>query len=189
MSIKIINYKINNKKIILYMYNRHDFRLFMLIFKYKNKEKGDIMAKLGYMDVARYLYKKTNNMNNLKLQKMMFFAYIEYYEKYHEELFKDDFEAWVYGPVLPDLYYYFYKLLLSEDKIEKEIIDKNIQNVLNDIVEKYGNKDAFNLVELSHKNEIWINARQGLEEFEPSNIKLNIIQYYSNKDEKKQIKK
>jgi len=51
------------------------------------------MARLDYMEVARYLYKNTPRMSNLKLQKMMFFAYIEYYEKYQEELFKDDFEA------------------------------------------------------------------------------------------------
>ncbi|WP_375317216.1 hypothetical protein [Spiroplasma endosymbiont of Virgichneumon dumeticola] len=56
----------------------------------------DDKPELDYMTVARYLYNNVENCNNMKLQKLMFFAYIEYYKKYKKELFKDDFEAWVY---------------------------------------------------------------------------------------------
>lgn len=82
--------------------------------------------ELNYMDVAKYFYKNIEYMNNLKLQKLMFFAYVEYYKKYKKELFKDDFEAWVYGPVLPDLYYNFYKLLIPNNDKEDKINDKKI---------------------------------------------------------------
>lgn len=134
------------------------------------------MARLDYMEVARYLYKNTPRMSNLKLQKMMFFAYIEYYEKYQEELFKDDFEAWVYGPVLPELYNFFYQLLLDENS-KYSIKDEKIKKILDNVIKEYGDKEAFTLVDLSHKHPIWIKARGSLPEFQPSNIKLNIKKF------------
>ncbi|MDQ7983234.1 MAG: DUF4065 domain-containing protein [Spiroplasma sp.] len=148
------------------------------------------MAKLNYMDVAKYLYQNTNNnMSNLKLQKMMFFAYIKYYEKYGEELFDDEFEAWVYGPVLPDLYYSFYRLFLIEDnKDDQNIKDKNIKDVLNEVIKEYDNKGAFELVKISHEHFIWQKARNGLDEFEPSNNKLNIKKHL-NENIKTKIRK
>ncbi|WP_342276189.1 hypothetical protein [Spiroplasma endosymbiont of Nebria brevicollis] len=43
--------------------------------------------QLDYMDIARYLYNNVTVINNLKLQKMMFFSYIEYYKETKNELF------------------------------------------------------------------------------------------------------
>ena len=42
--------------------------------------------QLNYMEVAKYLFNNTSYMNNLKLQKMMFFAYIKYYKKFKKQL-------------------------------------------------------------------------------------------------------
>lgn len=134
--------------------------------------------ELNYMDIAIYFYNNIEYINNLKLQKLMFFAYVEYYKKYKKELFKDNFEAWVYGPVLPELYYNFYKVLLNKEYNKKNINEKkDIKNVLDNIIKKYGKKDAFQLVDLTHEEQVWQNARNGLDNFKRSNKKLNIKEY------------
>lgn len=125
------------------------------------------------MEVANYLFNNVKNINNLKLQKMMFFSYIEYYDKFHNELFEDNFQAWVYGPVLPELYYLFYKLLDTNNSFQ-EIKDKEIKEVLNNVIKKYGDKNAFELVDLTHEHPAWKNARNGLSSNEPSNNKINL---------------
>lgn len=60
--------------------------------------------KVKIINIAKYLFLHIDNITNLKLQKIMFFTYVDYYRKYNEELlFEDQFEAWVYGPVIPEL--------------------------------------------------------------------------------------
>lgn len=138
---------------------------------------------LNFMDVARYLYNKTPNMSNLKLQKMMYFAYLEYYKNCKEELFKNEFEAWVYGPVLPKLYSSFYELFTVSN--EDNIKNKEIEKFLDSIIEKYGSMHAFDLVNKTHEDKAWIEARKGFKKTDPSNVKitLNIIKKFLPKSE------
>ncbi|MCQ2070885.1 MAG: DUF4065 domain-containing protein [archaeon] len=40
----------------------------------------------------------------MKIQKLLYFAWIEYYKVYGESLFDDRFYAWRYGPVVESVY-------------------------------------------------------------------------------------
>jgi|GEM_PF-1917688 len=52
-----------------------------------------IESNLDVMMIAKYLFYNTNDMSNLKLQKLLFFAYKDYYQKNKLELFDDNFQA------------------------------------------------------------------------------------------------
>jgi len=54
---------------------------------------NNISSNLDSMIIAKYLFYNGTDMSNLKLQKLLFFVYKEYYIKYELELFKDDFQA------------------------------------------------------------------------------------------------
>ena len=43
----------------------------------------------------------------MKLQKLLYFVYKEYYQRYRQRLFSEEFLAWKYGPVLQSVYYEF----------------------------------------------------------------------------------
>lgn len=57
-------------------------------------------------DAARYLCQKGNwKITNLKLQKILYMADMNFVGTQSERLLNEDFEAWDYGPVLPSLYH------------------------------------------------------------------------------------
>ena len=59
-------------------------------------------------DVARFLVKEYISMErpttNMKLQKLLYFAWISYYKKNQRYLFNDRILAWRLGPVVRDVY-------------------------------------------------------------------------------------
>lgn len=63
------------------------------------------------LDVARYIITKCSLLekpvSNLKLQKMLYFVWVDFYKQTHRYLFGDDICAWKLGPVVPDVYYEF----------------------------------------------------------------------------------
>ena len=44
-------------------------------------------------------------VSNLKMQKILYLAHLDYMGKHNERLVESPFEAWNYGPVQPDLYH------------------------------------------------------------------------------------
>ena len=63
------------------------------------------------VDVARhilsYCTKIGKSISNLRLQYMLYFAWIDFYKKTGRYLFNEDICAWKFGPAVPDVYYEF----------------------------------------------------------------------------------
>ena len=63
------------------------------------------MATYDVSDIARFIVCKYiadgNPVTNMKLQKMLYYAWVEYYKQFGEYLFKDDICAWKYGSIVP----------------------------------------------------------------------------------------
>lgn len=59
--------------------------------------------------VAQYIINKCSveerPVSNLKLQKLLYFAWIEYHKRTGKKLFDDKIYAWQFGPVVPEVYY------------------------------------------------------------------------------------
>lgn len=106
-------------------------------------EKGEDTMTYTASDIAKYIvsycFRKRKPVSNLKLQKMLYYMWIEYYKKTKKSLFNDDICAWQFGPVIPDIYYAFcayagrpitkeYWIALDDDDREK--IDKIIEEYL-----------------------------------------------------------
>lgn len=60
------------------------------------------------IDVADHIVQRCidtgQSISNLKLQKMLYFAWIGYYKKTQTRLFNDQFLAWILGPVVHGVY-------------------------------------------------------------------------------------
>jgi len=60
---------------------------------------------VSVFESAAYLYDQSAwKINNLQLQKLLFFAQMISLGKHDQELLKEDFYAWDYGPVNAELY-------------------------------------------------------------------------------------
>lgn len=66
------------------------------------------MAKYTAREIAHYVIDTCTRdgraISNLQLQKILYFVQLEYCKQAGSLLFADEFEAWQYGPVLPDVY-------------------------------------------------------------------------------------
>ncbi len=107
-----------------------------------NNKGGRDMAYTA-LDVAKhiitYSQKKNCPISNLKLQKILYFSWVDYYKETKRELFLDEIKAWQFGPVVPEVYYEFcsyagcpimvqYNSILQED--DKKILDSIVENYL-----------------------------------------------------------
>lgn len=61
------------------------------------------------LDVADFIVKYSNekgfSINNIKLQKILYFIQAGFLVRYDHPCFRDDIEAWNFGPVVPIVYY------------------------------------------------------------------------------------
>lgn len=107
-------------------------------------------------DVANYTVsyctKQNSPISNLKLQKLLYFMWVDYYKKSGQSLFLDDICAWKLGPVVPSVYYEFcsYAGMPISLTLENSIDGSDIL-VLNEIIDQYLPKAASTLVDRTHK--------------------------------------
>lgn len=160
------------------------------------------MAELDVKELAAYIQKKYSEekqkeISPIKLQKSLYFLFAywggtvrkskmypdaveENFSKFSEYLFDEDFEAWVYGPVVPVVYrekdiskFYNEKMFEGKEKI-KEFID----DLLKDLFET----GDFTLVDVSHSDNSWKNNFDYNDDFHDNIIsKEEIIEEYSRK--------
>lgn len=138
-------------------------------------------------DVAKW-FLHTEPMTHKKLQKLLYFSYGIYLAQNNENeyklekaLFKNNFQAWVHGPVDP-MIYSLYKNnginYLYIENIETFDFDTEVMNALNKTMEIYGDYSADELENISHNQAPWRKARKGLLPIEASNELLSDIDIY-----------
>lgn len=105
---------------------------------------------------ALILNKIDEHIDNFKLEKLLYFVYCDFLEKYHQKLFPQNFNAWEFGPVesisrhnridgkLPSINDAFYKILMSNKS------DKFFSS-FEEVMDIYGSKTSDELIELTHR--------------------------------------
>ena len=113
------------------------------------------------------------SMSPKKLQKMLYYAYSwglvllnDDNESFDNKLFDANFEAWVHGPVIPDIYFeykpYGFQNIPQLDSISPNPEDDDVTDVLEQVLSVYGGFNGNQLESLTHSEEPWKNARKGL---------------------------
>lgn len=127
------------------------------------------------IDVAKYLiyaYEQISNSRfetqELKLQKLMYFAQRESFALTGEALFPSDFEGWVHGPVLVELRYFFEQDYIPYNG-DSSALSETDKYIIESVINKYGQYDAWYLRNLSHEELSWKNSRDGLGDGEVGN--------------------
>lgn len=113
--------------------------------------------------VANYFLSR-EAMSHKKLQKLCYFAQAWYLANYDKPLVPNRFEAWVHGPVSPDLYskyrgWGWEAIPQCNERIVFE--DDLIPRFLEQVYEVYGGYSAEQLESITHVEEPWKKARNG----------------------------
>lgn len=130
--------------------------------------------------VARYFLCKTREygdlVTNLKLQKLVYYAQAWFLALHNEPLFADRLEAWVHGPVQPDLYRRWKQFgwnPITAELICPQFDDNRIVPHLDEIIDVYGDLTGHHLERLVHQEEPWRKARRGLPPDEQSHAVIS----------------
>ena len=109
-------------------------------------------------DIARYLVQKFIDIGkpttNLKLQKLLYYAWIDYYKKQDgDRLFNDKIMAWRLGPVIEDVYReyrVFANVKISFTKKPENEIDKKTKKFLDEFAIKHQDDSVSTLIQKTH---------------------------------------
>ena len=142
--------------------------------------------------VAKWFLHK-ESMSNKKLQKICYYAYawflvffndVESFSRNLNSLSRSGFQAWVHGPVSPELYalYRGYGWNDIPSVETPPAFPEDVVDVFEQVWNIYGKFSADQLERLTHKELPWQDARKGLSPDEPSTQRMDdwvIFNYYS----------
>lgn len=96
------------------------------------------------------------NDENTKLNKLLYFSNLMYFSVKEENLIDEPFEKWDNGPVIRSIYSdYRYSGLSQTKDLTGEITDDFVLQILRIVNFIYGDMQASELSEESHKSTIW----------------------------------
>lgn len=120
-------------------------------------------------DVARWFLQRNDielgngdadDISNLKLQKLLYYAQGTFLGMTGKELFSDDIVAWAHGPVVIDVYHEYCKngwhgIQFNDDLRPKEKYTEEEEAILNSVYEYFGQYSAWKLRNMTHEERPW----------------------------------
>ncbi len=151
----------NLKQFSTLFFNKIELSGRLIVFNYR----GLHMANIS--DVAKYFLQKdlqeddVNSITNLKLQKLVYYAQGFHLAIYNVELFEDDLEAWMHGPVAPALYREFKSygkepIVREDDRSIYAIFSEEENTLLDDVFSEFGQFTAWKLRNMTHEESPWL---------------------------------
>lgn len=140
--------------------------------------KKGIFKALELAEYLNYKYNKQygSNISPLKLQKVLFFLFAEWggfvvkndiqpstdgsliVKKFSPYLFSEEIQAWIYGPVVKEVYDNFKNGKNDGTKLFTDDNKLYIKDFIDDLSNDLFKLSDFRLVELSHQTECWKNS-------------------------------
>lgn len=150
----MVTENLNNKEV---KYSAMDIANWFLNYNYQLREFED---------------EDTDNISNLKLQKLLYYAQGCYLALRDRVLFNDKILAWKHGPVVEGVYYKFRKFGADGiSEFDKNIeLDKDTENILIEVYNVFGKYSAWGLREMTHTETPWKSTKQS-EEISQESIK------------------
>lgn len=144
--------------------------------------------EINSLTIANYFLTRSA-LTPKKIQKLVYYAYSWFIALNNENaneitniLFDERPEAWLHGPVFPNLYNHFRDFNWHEvPRIEREMVFANndINNFLDNIWNVFGELSADELEYMTHQETPWINARSNVNSNEPSNNLISLVDIFN----------
>lgn len=119
---------------------------------------------LTCFDVADYFLSRCDEesgdtISNLKLQKLVYYAQGFSLALLGEPLFENKIEAWMHGPVVPDLYQKYKSFgnsaLPPPDSFDAEKLSEGQLGLLEEVWDVFGQFSAWKLRNMTHEESPW----------------------------------
>jgi uncharacterized phage-associated protein len=102
-----------------------------------------------------------DELSNLKLQKLLYYAQGHHLKEKRQPLFSDEIQAWSHGPVVPDVYHAYKSsgsatiTLPDDDPFAWDDVDKPTADLLGRVWNTYGGYSAGHLRNMTHSETPW----------------------------------
>jgi len=134
-------------------------------------------------DVAAYILRQQGAMTAMKLQKLVYYSQAWSLVWDDRPLFTEKIEAWANGPVVPALYYVHRgQFEVSQWKGDPSALSPVQKQTIDAVLRYYGTKGSQWLSDLTHREDPWLQARQGLAPLERGSCEIShasMAEYYS----------
>ncbi len=150
----------------------------------KESETYKYTESVSVFDVAAYILKKLGEMSAMKLQKLAYYCQAWSLVWDEQPLFRENVEAWANGPVIRELFnFHRGRFRISAVEIGNPDVLNEVQTeTIDAVLDYYGDKSAQWLIDLTHLEKPWKEARQGMSCSERGNRVIPhdaIAEYYS----------
>ncbi len=148
------------------------------------KVKSVEIPSVCVFDVAAYILEKKGSMSTMKLQKLVYYSQAWSLVWDEKPLFKEPIEAWANGPVVRTLFDFHRGMfdISSMPLGNSRLLNQEQCETVDAVLDYYGDKSAQWLIELTHLEDPWLEARKGLLGLERGNRVISwdsIAEYYS----------
>ncbi|MGV3114140.1 Panacea domain-containing protein [Corynebacterium freneyi] len=124
------------------------------------------------LDIAKWFVawgeeQDADDVSNLKLQKLLYYAQGHYFAQYGRRLFSDDLSAWQHGPVSEDVYHKlkcYGKRPVDPDQFLADFDwddYRDVEQFLIHVWDRYAPFTAWALRNRSHREAPWVNTDRG----------------------------
>jgi uncharacterized phage-associated protein len=137
-------------------------------------------------DVAAYILRRQGAMTAMKLQKLVYYSQAWSLVWDERLLFDSRIEAWANGPVCPDLYAHHRGAFVVGPEWGAALgnpaaLDATARETIDAVLKYYGDKHPQWLSDLTHAEDPWRNAREGLDDGERGHCQITpaaMAEYY-----------
>ena len=137
----------------------------------RRKKKKKVLNFAAYI-AQEYFSEYGQQIDEMKLHKLMYFAQRESLIQTGEPLFNATFYGWKYGPILKEIRSAYKDGTFITIKPQGFIKDCSL--VLKKIMNEYAEKDSWSLSRLTHGETSWKNSRIGVPEDENSDNPMRL---------------
>jgi uncharacterized phage-associated protein len=129
-------------------------------------------------DVAKYIVDRRGEIDTWKLQKLVYYCQAWSLVWDEKPLFSSRIEAWANGPVCPDLYNRHRGMYAVGPQTpiwygaDPDALTESERETVDAVLRDYGDKPGHWLRALTHMEDPWKNAREGIPPMEPCNNEI-----------------
>ena len=130
------------------------------------------------IDVAKYIVDRCGEIDTWKLQKLVYYSQAWSLVWDGKPLFDSKIEAWANGPVCRDLFEIHKKMYAVGpltpiwDGANPDILTECERETVDAVLRDYGDMPGYDLRELTHLEDPWKRAREGVPLMEPCNNEI-----------------
>jgi len=123
-------------------------------------------------------------LSNMKLQKLLYYAQGHYLARHHAPLFAEPMQAWSHGPVVPKVYRAFSNFgsatieLEASDSFRWSDVDAATSEFLSMVWNTYGGYSAGRLRNMTHDEPPWRNSWRGDDERDVEISQADMEKYF-----------